>query len=122
MNKHYQSAAQRLHKFAAEGADCTETELRAELAAQGVNVDTFLARLGQEVGIKLSTVVTKKPTASERLRAIANRAGAKVKYLMSELTPDDAADMPVAAYGRSGRRNKRTRASSRDKRGARDNG
>ena len=116
MNKHYQSAAQRLHKFASDGVNCTETELRAELTAQGVNTDAFLARLGQESGIQPSTVKAKKPTASERLRAIANRAGSKVKGLLSELNTDDAVDMPVAAYGRSSRRNKRTRASSRGKR------
>jgi hypothetical protein len=117
MNKHYQSAAQRLHKFAAEGADFTETELRAELEAQGVNTEAFLGRLGQEAGIKRSLVTTKKPTASERLRALANRAGNKVKGFLGELNTGDATDMPVAAYGRSSRRNKRTRASSRDKRG-----
>jgi hypothetical protein len=109
MNKHYQSAAQRLHKFAAEGADFTETELRAELEAQGVNTEAFLGRLGQEAGIKRSLVTTKKPTASERLRALANRAGNKVKGFLGELNTGDATDMPV--------RNKRTRASSRDKRG-----
>ena len=43
MNKHYQNAAQRLHKFAADDADCTEAELRAELTAQGVNAEAFLA-------------------------------------------------------------------------------
>ena len=122
MNKHYQSAAQRLHKFAGEGADCTETELRAELTAQGVNVEAFLARLGQEAGIKPSTVTAKKPTASERLRAIANRTGDKVKNLLSGLNSNAAADIPVAAYGRSSRRNKRTRVSSRGKRGGKTSG
>ena len=116
MNKHYQNAAQRLHKFAADDADCTEAELRAELSAQGVNVETFLARLGQESGIKPSTVAAKKPTASERLRAIASRAGDKVKGLLGELNTGDGANMPAAAYGRSSRRNKRSRAFSRGKR------
>lgn len=122
MNKHYQNAAQRLHKFAAEGADCTETELRAELEAQGVNAEAFLARLGKEAGIQASVVTAKKPTASERLRALANRAGNKVKGVLGELNAGDAADMPVAAYGRSGRRNKRARASSRGKRGGKTSG
>ena len=116
MNKHYQNAAQRLHKFAADDADCTEAELRAELSAQGVNVEAFLARLSQESGIKPSTVTAKKPTASERLRAIASRAGEKVKGLLGELNTGDGANMPAAAYGRSSRRNKRSRASSRGKR------
>jgi hypothetical protein len=116
MNKHYQNAAQRLHKFAADDADCTEAEFRAELTAQGVNVEAFLARLGQESGIKPSTVTAKKPTASERLRAIASRAGDKVKGLLGELNTGDGANMPAAAYGRSSRRNKRSRASSRGKR------
>ena len=116
MNKHYQNAAQRLHKFAADDADCTEAELRTELSAQGVNVEAFLARLGQESNIQPSVVTAKKPTASERLRALANRAGIKVKGILGELNAGDAADMPVAAYGRSSRRNKRSRASSRGKR------
>jgi hypothetical protein len=73
MNKHYQNAAQRLHKFATDGVDGTEAELRAELTAQGVNTDAFLARLGQELGIQPSTLTAKKPTASERLRALASR-------------------------------------------------
>ena len=114
MNKHYQNAAQRLHKFVADDADCTEAELRAELTAQGVNAEAFLARLGQESGIKPSTMTTKKPTASERLRALASRAGDKVKGLLGELNTGEGANMPAAAYGRSSRRNKR---SSRGKRG-----
>jgi hypothetical protein len=122
MNKHYQDAAQRLHNFTAEDADCTEAELRSELAAQGVNVEAFLARLGRESDIKLSTVTAKKPTGSERLRALANRAGSKVKGFMGELNAGNAADMPVAAYGRSSRRNKRKRTSSRDKRGGKVSG
>ena len=117
MNKHFQNVAQRLHKFVAENADCTEAELRAELTAQGGNVEAYLARLGQESGIKPSTVTTKKPTASERLRAIANRAGDKVKGFLGELNTGDATNMPAAAYGRSSHRNKRSRASSRAKRG-----
>lgn len=116
MNKHYQNAAQRLHKFVADDADCTEAELRAEFSAQGVNVEAFLARLSQESGIKPSIVTAKKPTASERLRAIASRAGEKVKGLLGELNTGDGANMPAAAYGRSSRRNKRSRASSRGKR------
>lgn len=121
MNKHYQNAAQRLHKFVADDADCTEAELRTELTAQGVNAETFLARLAQESGIKSSTPTTKKPTASERLRALASRAGSKVKGILGELNTGDATDMPAAAYGRSGR-NKRTRASSRGKRDGKTSG
>ena len=122
MNKHYQNAAQRLHKFAADDADCTEAELRAELSAQGVNVEAFLARLNQESGIKPSTATAKKPTASERLRAIASRAGDKVKGLLGELNTGDGSNMPAAAYGRSSRRNKRSRASSRGKRDGKSGG
>lgn len=117
MNKHYQNAAQRLHKFAADDADCTEAELRAELSAQGVNVEAFLARLAKESDITLSTATTKKPTASERLRAIVSRAGDKVKGFLGELNTGDGANMPAAAYGRSSRRNKRSSASSRGKGG-----
>jgi hypothetical protein len=122
MNKHYQNAAQRLHKFVADDADCTEAELRAELTAQGVNVEAFFARLGQESGIKPPTVIAKKPTASERLRAIASRAGDKVKGLLGELNTADGPNMPASAYGRSSRSNKRSRASSRGKRGGKTGG
>lgn len=116
MNKHYQDAAQRLHKFATEDADRTGAELREELAAQGVNVEAFLTQLGQESGIQASPVKAQKPTAAERLRALANRTGNKVKGLLSGLNVDDTADMPAVAYGRSGHRNKRPPASSRAKR------
>jgi hypothetical protein len=122
MNKNFQNAAQRLHKFAAESVECTETELRAELEAQGVNTEAFLTRLGQEAGIPPSVVTAKKPTASERLRALANRAGDKVKGILGELNAGDVADMPVAAYGRSSRRNKRGKASSRGKRNGKTSG
>ena len=121
MNKHYQNAAQRLHKFVADDADCTEAELRAELTAQGVTVEAFLARLGQESSIKPSTVTAKKPTASERLRALASRAGNKVKGILGELNAGDAANMPATAYGRSSR-NKQTRAPSRGKRDGKNSG
>jgi len=117
MNKHYQNAAQRLHKFAADDVDCTESELRAELTAQGVNVEAFLARLGQESASKQSTGTVKKPTASERLRAIASRAGGKVKGFLGEFGTGDSSNMPAAAYGRSSRRNKTSRASSRSNHG-----
>jgi hypothetical protein len=83
------------------------------LQAQGVNVEAFLARLGQEGGIKPSTADAKKPTASERLRALASRAGSKVNGLLGDLNADDT--VPAAAYGRSGRRGKGARASSRGK-------
>jgi hypothetical protein len=117
MNKHYQNAAQRLHKFAADDVDCTEAELRTELSAQGVNVEAFLSRLGQKVGIKSLTATVKKPTASERLRVIASRAGDKVRGFLGELNAGDGANMPAAAYGRSSRRDKRSRVSARSKRG-----
>jgi len=116
MNKHYQAQRSDCISLRRMAWTARKRNSRAELTTQGVNVEAFLARLGQESGIKPSTVTAKKPTASERLRAIANRAGSKVKGLLSELNTDDAVDIPVAAYGRSSRRNKRTRASSRGKR------
>jgi hypothetical protein len=105
-----------------EDADYSEADLRAELATQGVNVETYLARLGQEAGIKPSAGTAKKPTASERLRALADRTGYKVKGLLSGLGADDVGDLPATAYGRSGRRNKRPHASPRGKRGRKSNG
>lgn len=112
MNKHYQSAAQRLHEFAAEAADCTEAELRAELTAHGGNVEAFLARLGHEAGIKAETLPAKKPSAAEQLRALASQAGSKVKDLLGDMNPDEAG-LPAAAYGRTGRRDKGARTSPR---------
>ena len=45
MNKLYQNAARRLHDFVMGDTRATESELRAELIAEGVNVDAYLARL-----------------------------------------------------------------------------
>ncbi len=114
MNKHHQDAALRLHEFAAENREATETELRAELESQGVDVDAFLARLGSAAGIEAQAIAAKKPTAAERLRALASQAGTKVKKLLGDVNPDGAG-LPVAAYGRTGRQAKRTRPSARGK-------
>lgn len=114
MNKHHQDAASRLHEFAAENRDVTETELRTELESQGVNVDAFLARLGSAAGIAAQALPAKKPTAAERLRALASQAGNRVKTLFGEVNPDGAG-LPAAAYGRTGRQAKRAQPSSRGK-------
>jgi hypothetical protein len=118
MNKHHQDAALRLHEFAAENCEASEAELRAELESQGVNVDAFLARLASEAGVEAQAVPAKKPTAAERLRALASQAGAKVKNLLGDVNPDGGG-LPAAAYGRTGRQPKRARSSSRGKQGGR---
>jgi hypothetical protein len=114
MNKHHQDAASRLHEFAAENRDATETELRTDLESQGVNVDAFLARLGSAAGIEAQAMPVKRPTAAERLRAIASQASNKVKTLLGDVNPDGAG-LPASAYGRTGRQTKRTRPSSHGK-------
>ena len=118
MKKHHQNAALRLHEFAAENREVNETELRAELEGQGVDVNAFLAQLGSAAGIEAQALSVKKPTAAERLRALASQAGTKVKNLLGDVNPDGAG-LPAAAYGRSGRQGKRTRPSSRGKQGGR---
>ena len=118
MNKHHQNAALRLHEFAAEGREANEAELRTELESQGVDVDAFLARLGSTAGIEAQAPSVKKPTAAERLRALASQAGTKVKNLLGDVNPDGAG-LPAAAYGRTGRQGKRTRSTSRGKQGGR---
>jgi hypothetical protein len=118
MNKHHQDAASRLHEFAAENRDVTETELRAELESQGVNVDAFLARLGSAAGIEAQATPAKRPTAAERLRALASQAGNKVKTLLGD-RDTDGTGLPAAAYGRTGRQARRARPSLRGKDGGR---
>lgn len=114
MKKHHQNAALRLHEFAAEDREVNESELRAELESQGVNVDAFLARLGSAAGIEAQAVTAKKPTAAERLRALASQAGTKFKTLLGDVNPDGAG-LPAAAYGRTGRQAKRSRSAVRGK-------
>lgn len=114
MKKHHQNAALRLHEFAAENREADETELRAELESQGVNVDAFLARLGSAAGIEAQAVPAKKPTAAERLRALANQAGTKFKSLLGDAN-SAGAGLPAAAYGRTGKQAKRSRSSARGK-------
>lgn len=120
MNKYYQDAALRLHKFATEDTNSTELELRAELAAQGIDADEFLSRLANEAGIKTAVPsTTKKPSAAERLRALASRAGSEVKGLLHDPNADGTMGLPVAAYGRSGHRGKSSRLSLHAKKGKR---
>ena len=49
MNKNHQKALRALDALLADDADMSLAELRAELAAQGVNVDEFLARFSKTV-------------------------------------------------------------------------
>ncbi|MBI5818285.1 MAG: hypothetical protein HZA88_04795 [Verrucomicrobia bacterium] len=49
MSKDYHKAVRALDVLLADDADMSVTELRAELAAQGVNVDEFLAKFSKTV-------------------------------------------------------------------------
>lgn len=116
MNKNYQSAAQQLHKFVSGDCDLTDAEIRESLKAEGVDTDSFLARLASEAGIPAEQPKVKQPTASEKLRALANRAGSGVKKLLGEAAIGEFG-APVGAFGRSGkaRRKKANRHQKRRK-------
>ena len=107
MENKYQSAAQRLHKFVSDDADVSDAEIKECLKTEGVDVRRFLMRLG-----KASGRLEKQPTATERLRALASRAGSRVKKLLGE--DSTIAQMPGAsvAYGRKGKGTGRNKTSS----------
>lgn len=101
MKNKYQTAAQKLHNFISEDADLTDAEVVECLKAEGVNVQHFLERLG-----KVSGRAVKQPTTTERLRALANRAGSRVKTLFAG--EDNVASFPHGmAYGRQGKSKER---------------
>ncbi|MDB6026421.1 MAG: hypothetical protein JWM68_2644 [Verrucomicrobiales bacterium] len=112
MKYKYQKAVRQLHKFVSENADFSDAEAMESLKAEGVNVQEFLARLG-----KASGHAGKQQTTTEKLRAIANRAGSRVKKLFGE--EGTVAQVPGAslAYGRTGKKgDQRKKNSSSDKR------
>jgi hypothetical protein len=113
MNKNYRNAAQQLHKFLSGDSDLSDAEIRDSLKSEGVDVEGFLARLASDAGIPSEQPRTKQPTASEKLRALANRAGNGVKKLLGDTATSDFGT-PAAAFGRSGKsRNKKTKRSSK---------
>jgi hypothetical protein len=102
MNKKYQNAAQRLHEFVSDDSALTDAEVRAELQAQGVDVEGFLARLAIDSGITAAES-SKQPSTSERLRALASRAGSKMKKLLGDAGNVSALPGASVAYGRKGK-------------------
>lgn len=98
MSDKYQTAAHRLHKFVSDDADLSDAEIKECLKAEGVDVGRFLMRLG-----KVSGRVAKVPTATERLREMANRAGTRVKKLLGEGSTVAQIPSPSVAYGRKGK-------------------
>ena len=111
MNDKFQSAAQKLHNFVLDDADLTDAEIVESLKADGVDVRQLLARLG-----KASGRAAKQPTTSERLRALANRAGSRVKQLLGEGCTEAQTPGGALAYGRKGKsaeRNKKNSSSSK---------
>jgi hypothetical protein len=113
MNKNYQKAAQRLHNFATDESQASEAELRSELESQGVNVDSFLKRLASEAGIEGQSSA-KHLTPGERLRKLASKANSKVASLLEGLNPGEQSGLAAPAFGRSGRRTKRSDAEKKD--------
>jgi hypothetical protein len=106
MSDKYQSAAHGLNKFVSEDADLTDTEIKECLKAEGVDVGRFLLRLG-----KVSGRVAKVPTAAERLREMANRAGTRVKKLLGEGSTVAQVPSRSVAYGRKGKSSDRSKKS-----------
>ena len=115
MNKKYQNAAQQLHKFVSDDSAFTDAEIREELKAQGIDVDGFLARLETESGLA-APQPAKLPSTSERLHALASRAGDRMKKLLGEVGSISALPDAPVAYGRKGKptaNNKKINGSSK---------
>jgi hypothetical protein len=102
MNKKYQNAAQKLHKFVCDDSALTDAEVREELKTQGVDVTAFLARLETESGLAAAQPA-RLPSASERLRALASRAGDKMKTLLGQAGSVSTLPGASVAYGRKGK-------------------
>jgi hypothetical protein len=102
MNKKYQYATQKLHKFVSDDLTLTDAEVREELEAQGVDVTAFLARLETE-SVLAAAQPAKLPSASERLRALASRAGDKMKTLLGQAGSVSTLPGASVAYGRKGK-------------------
>jgi hypothetical protein len=118
MSKKYQRAAQNLHDFVSDTSNLSDSEVRETLKAEGVDVAGFLARLGKESGLA-SAKQSAQPSASERLRALANRAGDGMKKLLGEAEGISSIPGTSAAYGRKGKsraNNKRGNRASKQKR------
>ena len=115
MHKNHQNAAQQLHKFLSGDSDLSDAEIRNSLKSEGVNVDNFLARLATDAAIPAEVPGVKHPSASEKLRALANRAGSGMKKLLGESTSLDFGGA-VPAFGRSGKpKSKRPRQNTKRK-------
>jgi hypothetical protein len=115
MNKNHQNAAQQLHKFLSGDSDLSDVEIRNSLKSEGVDVENFLARLAKDAAIPAELPAVKQPSASERLRALANRAGSGVKKLLGDSASQDFGGT-APAFGRSGKaKSKKTRQNSKRK-------
>jgi hypothetical protein len=113
MNKNYRNATQQLHKFVSGDADLSDAEVRESLKAEGVNIENFLARLKSEAEIPAEQPKVQQPTASEKLRALASRAGKGVKKLLGNDAIDDVG-AAVPAFGRSGKSRPSTKKANRN--------
>ena len=113
MNKNYRNATQQLHKFVSGDSDLSDLEIRESLKSEGVDIEALLARLSSEAGIPAEQANAKQPTASEKLRALANRAGAGVRKLLREATNGELGT-PAAAFGRSAKPRSARKKSSRN--------
>ena len=78
MNKNHQKALRALDALLADDADMSVAELRAELTAQGVNVDEFLVRFSKTV----------RQGYQRRIRLAAEAATTKARAEKSSLFGD----------------------------------
>ena len=115
MNKNHQNAAQQLHKFLSGDADLSDAEIRNSLKSEGVDIDNFLARLAKDAAIPAELHAVQQPSAAEKLRVLANRAGSGMKKLLGEsISPEFGGASPV--FGRSGKpKSKRARPNTKRK-------
>jgi hypothetical protein len=103
MNKKPLNAVQGVHNFVSDTSDLSDAEIRENLISEGANVDSFLTRLGNEAQITSTQPISQQPSAAERLRALANRAGDGVKKLLGSASKIDEDATPSIAYGRTGK-------------------
>lgn len=120
MNKNVHDIARRLHEFVADAGDVSEAELRAELEAEGVDVDRFLSRFAKVAG-KTAASRNESPTLSQKVRALASRTRQEIQQFLGKGSGEAAVGLPAGAFARSARTGSRRahKTSSRERTGKR---
>jgi len=91
-----------LHEFVAEAGDVSEADLRAELEAEGVNVDRFLARFSKAAG-KAATSPAELTTLGQKVKALASRTRQEIQQFLGKGSADANVGLPAGALARSAR-------------------